>query len=49
MEIKVIKIPSQEKEKVVIECYEMTSQVQTIVKFVKSIQETITGAYEDRE
>lgn len=49
MEIKVIKIPSQENEKVVIECHEMTSQVHTIVKFIKSLQETITGAFEDRE
>ena len=49
MEIKVMKIPLQEKEKVVVECHEMTSQVQTIVKFIKSIRETITGVYDDRE
>lgn len=49
MEIKVSKISKEQKETIWIQCYEITPEVHSIVRFVKSIQGTITGIEEDRE
>jgi len=49
MEIKVKKIPETENEKVLIECHEVTSKINSIVKFIKTFSKTIVGECDDRE
>lgn len=49
MEIKIIKVAEDKDERISIECHEVTSQVNAIVKFVKSLQKTITADLEGRE
>ena len=49
MEIKILKVPEEKEERVLVECHEVTSQVSAIVRFVKSVQQTITGEDGDCE
>lgn len=49
MDIKVIKITDEKDEKITIECHEVTREVNSIVRFVKSLQKTISGELDDRE
>lgn len=48
MEISVIKVPKENGEKLTIECHEVTQEINSIVKYVKSLQGTITGELDDR-
>lgn len=49
MNVKVIKIPDTKEEAVTIECYEINNKVNTIVRFIKSLQGTIQGQLENKE
>jgi len=49
MEIEVKRIPTTEKEKVSISCYEVTAVVNDIVNFVKSRQGTISGGLDGKQ
>ncbi|MGN0407403.1 MAG: LytTR family DNA-binding domain-containing protein [Bacteroides sp.] len=49
MEIKIARVPEKENERILIECHEVTSQVNAIVKFVEMLQGTISGELDDRQ
>lgn len=48
MEIKVIKVNDDKSEKVTIECHEVNGKINSIVKFVKSLSQTISGQLDER-
>jgi len=48
MEISVSKVSEEKSERVHIECHQVTAQVNSIVKFVKSLTGTLTGKIDDR-
>lgn len=49
MEIKIARVPEKENERILIECHEVTSQVNAIVKFVEMLQGIISGELDDRQ
>lgn len=49
MEIKVVKISEEKEERLLLECHEVTPQVNSIVRFAKSLQRTISGEADERE
>jgi len=49
MEISVLKVAEEKTEKITIECHEVTQKVNSIVKYIKSLQGTITGVLEEQK
>jgi len=48
MQISISKIPKEKEEKTIIECHEITPKINSIVKYIKSLQGTISGELEKR-
>ena len=43
MELKVIKVPTDENESMVIKCHKITDEISEIVSFIKSRQGVLSG------
>lgn len=48
MQISISKIPKEKDERTVIECHEITPKINSIVKYIKSLQGTISGELDER-
>lgn len=49
MEISIVRVNPKKDEKMTIECHEVNARINSIVKFVKSLQGTITGELDEKE
>lgn len=48
MEIQIKKIPQTQQERITIECFELTPKFNMIVRYIKSLQGTLSGEIEDK-